>query len=257
MSRSHLIGVSGLGGRLGSAFSKGMLEGLSIAQTISATNLPIEEVNLEFSRLSSQGVETFLHLGWPASTYSGNYRESKTNFVALEKTLAICRACVREGIHFIGVGSVMDKFPEIENIYSITKFVAREVLSDDIERGLITWVRPYFIFDELEWPRFAHAEVGGDVEILDNSPKDFIHLDDVAAGLEVVIRERIRGEVDLGSGVLRRPAELVTALGHRPIVKPTPQEDPLSMSSWTASLNSSLAGMWHAKKTAEFFGRSK
>jgi nucleoside-diphosphate-sugar epimerase len=249
--------MSGSGGLLGTAFSKARIEGISISKTLGTANLPLEEIEIEFSRFGSQGIETFLHLGWPASSYPNNYRESKANFVALEKTLAIRRACEREGINFVGIGSVLDKTPSVENLYSLTKYVAREVLSDDIERGLITWVRPFFIFDEQGWPRFAHAPKEDEIEVLNDSPRDFIHLDDVIAGLAAVIREEIRGEVDLGSGVLRRPSELVAALGHRPIVRTNIRETASTVSSAAASPNSHLAGMWQAKKTTEFFEGSK
>ena len=257
MANSRLVVMSGSGGLLGTAFSEGVLEGISISKTLSTANLPIEEIDIEFSRFGSEGIETFLHLGWPASSHPNNYRQSKANFVALEKTLAIRRACDREGINFIGIGSVLDKTPSLENLYSITKYVAREVLSDDIERDLITWVRPFYIFDEQGWPRFAHTPEGGEIEVLNDAPRDFIHLEDVIAGLAAVIREEIRGEVDLGSGILRKPSELVAALGHRPIVKTKNQEIESSFNSAAASPNSALAGMWQAKKTTEFFERSK
>ncbi len=212
MARSRLIGLSGASGLLGSAFRKELPPEIMVADTLEVSKLDIRDIQPTIVRMAAMGIDTFLHLAWPASSYDGNYRTSMANFSALEKTLAIGRACKSAGITFLGIGSTLDRFPLPGNFYSLTKFVARQVFLEDIENKRIAWVRPFHVFDGKSWPAFIHSPKEGVVEILNDLPRDFIHVSDVASGLVAVLENRLLGQVDILSGTLRRPSDLCRAM---------------------------------------------
>ena len=211
-----------------------------------------QEIVSQIKSAADSGAEYFLHLGWPASSICEDYRTSQKNFDALEKTLVAKRACVKFGISFIGVGSVVDRFPIPGNTYSLTKYVARQVFSNEIRKEKMTWLRPHYIFNLNSWPKFLSNPKNEKITIYDDSPRDYIHLNDVIRGIESVIQLDIRGEVDLGSQILKRPSDLCTALNKKFVISTDiVQESKIEFQS--AVPNEKLSPSWHAWDTLEFF----
>lgn len=245
--------MSGSYGLLGSAFRKQLSAELVIAETLSASALDVGDIQHLIAKMADKGVDTFLHLAWPASSYDGDYRTSASNFSALEKTLAIGRACQSLGITFVGIGSALDESPVHQNSYSLTKFVARQIYLEDIEKGRITWVRPFYVFDGQTWPAFIHKPKEGVVEILDDSPRDFIHVSDVASGLIAVLQNRLLGQVDILSGTLRRPSDLCRAMLIPFKVVSEAKQDEVTGNFGSESHSSELPKSWKAVATANFF----
>jgi len=207
------IALSGSSGLIGSAFTKKLPKKIQIVGSLQMSLIPLSEINNSIESLSKLGVEAFLHLGWPASSFPENYRNTADNFDALQKTVILKEACLRANIMFIGIGSGIDKKSEMENFYQLTKFTCREMFSAQIDRKEITWVRPFYIFDDNSWPEFLHRKSTSPIQILDDSPRDFIHLDDVVSALFEIIQKKIMGEIDLGTGRLVKPSNICTAFG--------------------------------------------
>lgn len=213
MADATLVGISGASGLFGTALLSKLPKEIVVSGSIDLRSLSTSEIFREVARLAEAGSECFLHLAWPASSSVSNYRFSAENFEVLQKTIILQEACLQTGIHFIGLGSVLDKVSEIENYYHLSKFACRQMLMPRILDESITWIRPYYVFDDQSWPEYLHATKNLPVKILNNSPRDFIHLDDVTTGIIAIICHKIKGEIDLGSGMMTKPSDLCEAFG--------------------------------------------
>jgi hypothetical protein len=173
-----------------------------------------------------------------------------SNFDALEKTLMYKRACEMFNIKFIGIGSVVDETPLAENFYSLTKFVARQTFSDAIAGKEITWLRPFYVFDNLTWPRYLHGDKSEKLLINDDAPRDFIHICDVTEGIESVIRLGITGEIDLGSQLMNRPSQLCKIMKKDYSILHNYESKDLFKISAKSEM---LSRVWNPRHTVRFF----
>jgi nucleoside-diphosphate-sugar epimerase len=213
MADALSVAVSGSTGLIGSAFLEKIPEKIQITNRIHFKTLNVSEIPGIVETISSQGVDVFLHLGWPASTFEGDYRSSESNFDALQKTIVLKEACLRANISFVGIGSVVDANYDHGNLYQLAKFACRQMLEPDIQNETITWVRPYYVFDDGSWPNFLHADNGSPTIIQDNGFRDFIHIEDVVTGLWAIIQHQLKGKIDLGSGILKKPSDICEIYG--------------------------------------------
>jgi nucleoside-diphosphate-sugar epimerase len=254
MATTELIAVSGYAGLLGSAFSELRSPRLTVVATAKFSELPAGLIEVEVERLYNLGVKTLLHLAWPAGSNGDNYKFSRRNFIALEQTLFLKNACQKYGIRFVGVGTGVDKQLNPATPYSLAKYVTREILLEDILNGQISWVRPFFVFDSAHWPRYVHDFDVKPLLIRDDSPRDFIHLHDVATGLQQIILGGISGEIDLGSGLLRRPSDICRALGREFVVVDDEDSFVPSLEPYSpARHHALLAELWSPSHTSDFF----
>lgn len=254
MATTRLIAVSGSSGLIGSAFHELKSPRLSIVATAKFSHIAVSSIEGEIQRLANLGVESLLHLAWPAGSRGADYSSSRSNFLALEQTLVVKRACQKYGVGFVGVGTGVDKQLSSATEYSLAKFAAREIFLDDILSKKISWVRPFFVFDSKSWPRFVHDSDSAPIIIKDDSPRDFIHLKDVATGFQRVLLDGILGEIDLGTGILRRPSDLCRVLGKDFTVLDEKgySESTLNASS-SASHHPALEVSWRPSQTMNFF----
>ena len=250
MARVRLIAISGSTGLIGKTFIEKLSPDLKIIHTINSSKIEIHSIEKEVEYASQKGAEYFLNLGWPASSYGASYQKSLLNFDALEKTLAFRRACEIFHIDFIGIGSVVDKTPLPKNLYSLTKYVAREIFSDAIETRKITWLRPYYVFNLATWPYYLHNTEYEKIVINNDAPRDFIHVKDVTEAIESVIRLGIKGEIDLGSQLLKRPSEICKIMKKKYYV---PDNNSVENSFLVSKMNRTLSEVWKPKHTLRFF----
>lgn len=213
MTQPRIIGVAGSTGFMGQALSKlAASEDVRVVPISLRTGMLREELEKQLEALVTQGVTDFIHLAWPGSS-SVDYKYSTENEGAGLLTVDTAELCVEMGLRFYGLGSAAEnRIPETP--YSKSKSDTRKALREQISEGLITWLRPHYVFDESSWPLFVResTQTGG-VVIRDDSPKDFIHINDVSRGAVASIKSGLVGEVDIASGKLTRPSELLSALG--------------------------------------------
>jgi nucleoside-diphosphate-sugar epimerase len=95
------------------------------------------------------------------------------------------------------------------------------------------------------------------VEIQDNTPRDFIHIDDVVSALYVVVQNGITGEIDLGSGRLTTPAEVCVSLGKKYRLAPDSVDNTENVFFSPAQLNPLLAAHWTPKTTNALFEENR
>lgn len=248
MAGIKLVAVSGASGLIGNAFKQNLPPDFKIVHEIKTSIIDISDITAEVEIAASKGAKDFIHLGWPASSNSENYRVSKSNFDALEKSLVLRRACEKFDVNFIAFGSPMDLSMEVDNAYSLTKYVLRQILLDDIMNQKITWLRPFYIFNDSSWPHFLHQNEPN--LIINDSPRDFIHISDVVSAIESIIRNQIRGEVDVGSQILTKPSELCRSLGKSFYVDAN-FASINRLVYFPAKLNEKMSSVWQANKTQQ------
>ena len=212
MAQPRVIGVSGSRGFLGQALCK-------LAASVNLRIVPIslrsgmhrEEVGKRLEALVDQGVTDLVHLAWPASS-TVDYKYSAENETAGLLAVDTAEFCLEKGLRFYGLGSAVENcIPETK--YSKSKASTLKALRKQISDGLITWLRPHYVFDESSWPLFLRESIQtGSVVIQNDSPRDYIHIDDVSSGTIASIKNGLVGEVDIASGKLTRPSELLSAL---------------------------------------------
>jgi nucleoside-diphosphate-sugar epimerase len=252
VAKVKLIALSGASGLIGKSFIEMLSPDIEVVHKITSSTIKINEIVNQVKCAADSGAKYFLHLGWPASSNLDNYRTSPKNFEALEKTLLLKRACDQLDICFIGLGSTVDRFPYPESTYSLTKYVTRQIFLNDILEEKIIWLRPFYIFNHLSWPQFMY-EAKNEITIIDDdTPRDYIHLNDVIRGIESVIRWDIYGEVDLGSQILKSPSELCSALGKNFYVN-SDSSQTKKTEFFIASANKKLSKVWHAWDTINVF----
>jgi nucleoside-diphosphate-sugar epimerase len=249
MADAPIIAISGASGLFGSAFLAKYSENLHVTKSLQLQNLADADIYREIESLSAFGTQTFLHLAWSASSSKENYRFSEENFDALRKTVLLKEACSQMGIKFVGIGTVVDKVGITESYYQLAKFTCRQMFRREIEEEKITWVRPHYVFNDDSWPSFLQSDKSLPVTILNNSPRDFIHLDDVISGLFLILQKKILGEIDLGSGWLTKPSELCEAFGKEFIIEQGETGGVQLEASPTASSHPRLSQYWVPTKT--------
>jgi nucleoside-diphosphate-sugar epimerase len=249
MADATLVAISGATGLFGKAFLAKLPNEIKISGSLRLRNLSTLEIYREVEKLASIGTKSFLHLAWPASSSLGNYRTSEENFDVLQKTVILQSACLQNGVSFVGLGSVLDKVREVENYYHLTKFVCRKFFESQILDRTLTWVRPYYVFNHDSWPEFMHVNNSPIVRILNNSPRDFIHLDDIVTGLFAIIEHRIMGEVDLGSGLMTKPSDICEALGKKYRIESNPSGNLTTLNVLYAHPHLGLSEYWTPKIT--------
>jgi nucleoside-diphosphate-sugar epimerase len=170
--------------------------------------------------LDEQLPDVVVHLAWSASALP-DYREHDDNARWSDATIAAAALAVDRGIHFVATGTSVDGAPA-DDAYSRAKAATRTALADRIAAGELTWLRPFYVFDE-ERPSPAvlraalAAQASGDAVAL-SSPDalhDFVHARDVGAAIRTVVLARLTGAIDIGSGALSSVSELVESYGCR------------------------------------------
>lgn len=213
MKLGGIIGVSGVTGFLGRSLRK-LAESADheIAAVSLRSGMTEAQVEKVLDTLESDGVAHFIHLAWPASS-TPNYKFHPDNEGACDLTVMTATMWGRRGLKFYGLGSAAEDHNS-RTPYSKAKAKTRHLLDPLIADGALTWLRPYFVFDDSSWPTFiSESRNTGSVVIEDDMPRDFIHVNDVASGILAAIEKGLVGEVNLASGFNSQPSELLTSMG--------------------------------------------
>lgn len=159
-----------------------------------------------------------VHLAWCASG-TPRYRESPDNERWVHATTELVAAAAGSGAALWLTGSGADR-SVAEDAYTRAKLSLRESLAGQIAAADLGWMRPHHVFDdEAGWPTVLAAatrarEAHQPVELLTpHQAHDFVHASDVATAIICAIRNDLRGEFDIGSGVPRPVHELVECVG--------------------------------------------
>lgn len=202
-----------------------------------------------------------VHLAWSASG-AADYRNSPSNTQWVSASLELLRACRENDARLWLTGSVVDAEDESPDLYTRAKADLRRECSDAIEAGDIGWLRPFYVFDEvhrrpaLVAQALAARDRGEPVRLRSAvRAHDFVHASDVGAAIACSLEHRLTGEIPIGSGVARRVADMVTALGADWLDAEVGGSDPLTHPILTADIARLTELGWTPQRTEEFFGR--
>ncbi|MGO4258800.1 NAD-dependent epimerase/dehydratase family protein [Marmoricola sp. RAF53] len=204
---------------------------------------------------------TVLHLAWCASGVSG-YRSSPENDRWLEASWRAALHCLEVGVGFVGTGTVADAGPGTD-AYTRSKHELRRRLGGEIDRGAVTWIRPFYTFDpDAGRPALvadARAAVAADRPVELRAPEsahDFVHAADVGAAVVTVVAHGLTGSVDIGSGRLRTVRELARACGAEVRGPARPEDHPDPVDDVAADTTRLRRLGWTPSATESFFGGS-
>jgi nucleoside-diphosphate-sugar epimerase len=200
--------------------------------------------------------DVVLHLAWAASSTPG-YRQHPDNPRWVEATAELAEACLAREVWFLGTGTVAELDDAATDAYSHAKSAIRRRLSSAIDERAITWLRPHYVFD----PTLGRPEVMAEIlrAVAAGRPPDlrsagashdFVHVDDVAEAIAVVLTDGLRGLVPIGSGVRRTVASLARAAGAIGVARPAPGA---SHGSPAADISRLAALGWTPQHTEEYF----
>jgi nucleoside-diphosphate-sugar epimerase len=206
-------------------------------------------------RLRPRGV---LHLAWSASGRS-DYRTSPDNDRWVAASLELVDACRRHGSALWLTGTVVDDIEGAADAYTRSKAELRAKVSEAVDAGEIGWLRPAYVFDESRGrPALvaqATSAAARDEPLELSTPDavhDFVHAEDVGRAVALAVAEGCTGYLPVGSGRLRRVADLVTALGAqwRPGTQARP---PTAHAEQAADITWLTRRGWAPTRTREFF----
>ena len=198
-----------------------------------------------------------LHLAWSASGVPG-YRSSDENARWLATSLELVTACQEHDATLWLTGTIVDDTVGAADAYTRSKADLRTRTADAVSAGTIGWLRPAYVFDEqrgrpalVEQARAAATT--GEVLHL-RSPEaahDFVHAEDVGRAVALAVTQGCRGYLPVGSGRLRRVADLVDRLGAS--WDAVPQPGPEAHAARADDISWLTERGWTPTRTKEFF----
>ena len=159
-----------------------------------------------------------LNLAWQSNN-SENYDLSDIHSQWQIATEDFTKAAVKAGLKIYLVGTCLDNGVLEGNNYVSAKSGLKVALINQIEKGLVTWFRPFFIISLSEMrPRIIRGLLKDkNTHFTVQSPSstnDYVLVEDVAAGIILSIEEDLLGEIDLGCGVSTSNLEIVNIVCH-------------------------------------------
>lgn len=204
-----------------------------------------------------------VHLAWSASGVEG-YRLSRSNEQWRAASLELAEACHDSSARLWLTGSVVDDEVEVDprDRYTRAKAELRRQCSEAIEAGRVGWLRPYYVFDEerrrpaLVAETLAARARGEAVRLRSwDQAHDFVHASDVGAAIARSLEHELVGEVHIGSGIARRVADVVKALGATWMPAEVSDNEPATRPALTADIARLTELGWTPQRTEEFFRR--
>jgi nucleoside-diphosphate-sugar epimerase len=160
-----------------------------------------------------------LHLAW-ADTSAVDYDLNPLHSVWASESIEFMKECERHQIWFVGVGSAIDDqiSGRIGSSYINSKIQLRREFEKYTSSELRTFVRPQYVISvDRTRPRvlaLSTSEEGVNVNRIREPEKklDFIDVRDLASGIVQVLRQKVTGTVELGSGRFHTISDLIEAV---------------------------------------------
>lgn len=217
MARVLITGATGLiGRRVMEAFRAG--DEKDQLAPLGGDNIDLLEHGAWRRAFEEHRPDVVVHLAWSASALP-DYRRHDDNARWAQATVDAAVLAADLGILFVATGTSVDDAPA-DDAYSRSKSEARDALGDRIAEGTLTWLRPFYVFDE-ERPSpavlraaLAAKAAGSPVALARPAARhDFVHARDLGTAIKAVVDGRLTGTVDLGSGEVASVSRLVESYG--------------------------------------------
>lgn len=200
--------------------------------------------------------DVVVHLAWVASG-TPDYRGRPENAALAQAAMSAARWCRQADVRFVAAGTVLDDGSSAD-AYATAKQALRKGIAREIETDVVTWLRPYYVFDPvlgrpgvLRAATHARAEDSAVELARPEARHDFVHVGDVARAVIAAVRHDLRGVVEIGSGRLRRVSDLVEAAGARWVHGPRADDE--IHDETAADVTRLLRTGWAPDETERFF----
>jgi nucleoside-diphosphate-sugar epimerase len=237
--------ITGAGGLIGTWLSRRLAQESVSAMSLGRADVDLLNPGAPTEMIERLRPEAVIHLAWSASG-DPDYRRSDDNARWVEATIELYEICRKSDVRLWATGTGVERHDAAGDAYTSSKARLRRHLAEEIDRGALGWLRPYYVFDQVAGrpALFAEArrarERGEKLILRDpDSEHDFVHAQDVAAALVVALQHGLMGEIPIGFGHTHRVSDCADALGVE----------------WTSARTTS-AGSTHAHEPAEV-GRLK
>jgi nucleoside-diphosphate-sugar epimerase len=189
--------------------------------TVSRTDVDLRAPGAAAAVVADVRPAAVLHLAWSASGQA-DYRSSDDNDRWLAASLELVAACREHEVALWLTGTVVDDSIDAADAYARAKSQLRARTAEAVAAGTVGWLRPAYVFDEErgrpQLVQQARAAAVSGATLTLRSPEaahDFVHAEDVGRAVALAVTEACTGYLPVGSGRLRRVADLVDRLGAR------------------------------------------
>jgi len=262
----HRILMTGSSGFLGSAV-RGRLQTDSDAPTDELITWDQGRDGSLLSRdnqlraLDAHCPQILMHFAWHPTKHP-RYELDSAHFAWESSTLTLAKECLARGIWFICAGSAAESDAGSHlggSAYATSKRRLRLELSKYLmSHSRISWLQIQYVFSvRSRRPRLLETffSVTDKQGFTPNSPEhrhDFIAVDDVAEGVDTVLRNNLKGVVVIGSGRMFTTHDFINTLRFRLGLN---QTKPVCTATKSDRLpNVLLENGWLPSHTNEFFG---
>ena len=160
-----------------------------------------------------------LHLAW-ADTSAIDYDLNPLHTVWASESIEFMKECERQQIWYVGMGSAIDDqlSKRTDTSYVSSKIQLRQEFDRFTSFESKTFVRPQYVISvDRTRPRvlalLAQGDGTGLIDIREPHKKlDFIDVRDLASGIVQVLKQKVTGTVELGSGRFHTVSNLIEAV---------------------------------------------
>ena len=164
---------------------------------------------------NNSGCNKILHLAWSSNT-SNDYLNENIQEKWVQKTIEMVERASSYGLSVFCVGSGQELEHNVDNAYVNAKRKLHSLLNSEITAGEVTWIRPFYIFSkDLQIPRIVRSFLADSINFRLNKPlelHDYIEIRDVASAIQCLIRNNLKGTVEIGYGKLTSNSNLLKCL---------------------------------------------
>jgi nucleoside-diphosphate-sugar epimerase len=250
--------ITGAGGLIGRWLSRRLAQESVSAVNVSRADTDLLNPGAPTAMIENLRPEAVVHLAWSASG-DPDYRRSEANARWVDATIELHEICRKYDVRLWATGTGVERHDAAGDAYTRSKAQLRRHLAEEIDRGTLGWLRPYYVFDQVAgrpalFAAARQARLRGEKLILrdPDSEHDFVHAQDVATALVLAVQNGLMGEIPIGFGDTHRVSDCVEALGVQWTSARTSSAEPTHAHE-AAKVGRLRALGWSPNTTQEFF----
>ena len=178
----------------------------------------LTNLNLVANSMKSISPDVVIHFAW-LSTSTAHYELELENLNWAQATKSLAFITADLGGWFIGTGSIIEEYSNINTPYRESKIIARTGILDTISSA--TWLRPAWLLNPAEGrPRligdYLRSRTKNEPFTLSNpsTQHDFMHIADFPSALSLVLSAELTGVQDIGTGIAHTVLDALESIDH-------------------------------------------